>query len=229
MSNFTHDQVIDCILEHCGKSPSDLEPKQFQDLTITIAQMHGAAHVWQKPREIENQLEDVRTKLSDAMQAIKGLDNYAKALARRGADRESEKNFQELILKLDRMELSDDERRQQVEKICKDWNPQPKEEWVDYLALAAIQKLRNSLVLPIEKAIQNAPTGPGRPPNRRAYLVAEYAYILYLELTGEEPGFWEGAETPFSRLVSALYSTYGIRAGLKKPILAAMHKYKISS
>lgn len=226
MSNFTNNHVIDCILEHCRKSRSDLEPKQFQDLIITTARMHGAAHVWQKPREIKDHLEDVRAKISDAMQAIKGLDNYAKSLARIDADRESEENFQELILKVDRMGLSDDERRQQIEKICEGWKPQPIEEWVDYLALEAMEKLRKSLVLPIEKAIPNEQNGPGRPLNRRAYLVAECAYILYLDLTGEEPGFWEGGETPFSRLVSALYSMYGIRAGLKKPILAAMHKYK---
>lgn len=226
MNGYTHDQVRDCVLNHCGKSLSDLTPKKFQDLTMKLGRMHSAASVWQKPGEIENQLEAVRAKLVDAMNAVSGMDNYAKVLARSEADRERDTNFQKRILELQNFEMSDDERYQQVVKICASWKPQPIAEWVDNAALDAMEKLRKSLARPIEQAIPNAPTGPGRPPNRRAYLVAEYAYILYTDLTEQEPGFWEGAETPFSRLVSELYKIYGIRAGLKKPILATMHKYK---
>jgi hypothetical protein len=226
MSGYTHDQVRDCVLNHCGKSLSGLTPKQFQDLTMKLAQMHGAAYVWQKPGRIENQLETVRTKLIEAMNAVSGMDSYAKALARNEADRKRDTVFQNQILELQDLEMSDNDRRQRVEEICTSWKPQPQAEWVDNAALEAMDKLRKSLVRPIEQAIPNTPIGPGRPPNRRAYLVAEYAYIFYADLTEQEPGFWEGAETPFSRLVSELYDIYGIRAGLKKPILAAMHKYK---
>lgn len=225
MSGITHDQVLECVLNHCGKSLNDLAPSQFQDLTWKLANMHGAASVWQKPSEIENQLEAVRAKLLDAMTAIKGMDNYAKALARKEADRDRDSNFQNQILALQDLEMSDDVRRQRVNSICAGWKPQPQAEWVDNAALSAMEKLRESLVCPIKKAIPNTPTGPGRPANRRAYLVAEFAYVLYLDLAEQEPGFWEGGETPFSRLVSELYRIYGIRAGIKKPILSAMHKF----
>jgi hypothetical protein len=226
MSGFKHDQVRDCVLNHCGKSLGELAPSQFQDLTMMLANMHGAASVWQKPSAIEDQLEAVRAKLLDAMTAVKSMDNYAKALARKEADRDRDTNFQKQILALQDLEMSEDERRQQIGSICANWNPQPQAEWVDNAALSAMDKLRESLVWPIEKAIPNTRTGPGRPANRRAYLVAEFAYVLYVDLAEQEPGFWDRGETPFSRLVSELYKIYGIRAGIKKPILSAMHKFK---
>ena len=226
MSGYTHDQVMNCVLNHCGKSLSDLAPEQFRDLTMKLADMHGAASVWQKPGEIEKQLEAVRTKLFEAMTAVSGMDNYAKYLARNDADQKRNTDFLNRILEIQNLEVSDDERRQRIEEICTNWKPQPQAEWVDNAALDAMDKLRKSLIRPIEQAIPNTLNGPGRPPNRRAYLVAEYAYIFYMDLAEQEPGFWEGAETPFSRLVSELYKIYGIHAGLKKPILAAMHKYK---
>lgn len=226
MSEISHETITKMILSHCSVDISDLEPKEYQNLMLKIGKMHGAAYVWQKPSQVEVQLEEAREKLADAMESVRSLDNYAKSLARREADRKRGTDFQERILELEKIDLSQGDKRQRFKEICADQKPQPKEEWVDLAALAAMEKLRNSLVRPIEVAIPNAQTGPGRPPNRRAYLVAEHAYVIYFELTGKKPGFYEGSKTPFSKLVEALYQSYGINAGLKKPISAAMHKFK---
>lgn len=229
MKEFSHSDVWNCVLKCCSIPRDEITLEKFQNVTALIGAMHGAGSVWSKPNEVETQLEAVRSKLFDAMEAIRGMDNYAKSLARREADKGSFSDLGRLVLELSNSEMDEEQRKIKMEKLSETWKPQPKEQWVDYAALEAMEKLRASLVNPIEKLIQISPTGAGRPPNRRAYAVAEYAYLIFVELTEQKPGFWEGGKTPFSSLVEELYQIYGIRAGLKKPILAAMHKYERTS
>lgn len=205
--NPTHDQIFHIFCKHCGVAyigPDagkdhiqnyDLPRETFQKLTSRLAHMHGAAHVWMRPGSVESEAEKLRTKLASTIEAIEGLDHYAMALARREADRD------------------------RLDQIV------PREEWVDHAAITAINALRDALVFPIERAIPNAPTGAGRPPNRRAYGVVECAYLTFEELTGKKPTFWNGGETDFSRLVEELFQVYGIKSTLRKPIEAAMHKF----
>lgn len=205
--NATHDEIFHIVCKHCGVpyiGPDagkehiqnyDLPRETFQNLTLRIAHMHGAAHVWMRPGNAENEAEKLRAKLASTIEAIEGLDRYAMALARREADRD------------------------RLDQIV------PREEWVDYAAIAAISALRAALVFPIERAISNAPTGAGRPPNRQAYGVAESAYLIFEEVTGKKPTFWNGGDTDFSRLVEQLFKAYGIKSTLRKPIEAAMHKF----
>lgn len=235
--NATHDEIFHIVCEHCGVAyigPDaekehiqnyDLPRETFQNLTLRLAHMHGAAHVWMRPGNVESEAEKLRAKLASTIEAIEGLDRYAMALARNEADRSREKELEKAILQLDREKLPKEEHRAALEKLCGNYEPQPIDEWVDHAAIAAINALRDALVFPIERAIPNAPTGAGRPPNRRAYGVAEAAYLIFEEVTGKKPTFWNGGETDYSRLVSALFEAYGIKSTLRKPIEAAMHKF----
>jgi hypothetical protein len=225
MADSYHGEVMKCVFTHCGIDLHTVEPETFQSVNLAVAQMHGAAHVWQKPSEIERELEDARTKLNEAIKAVQDLDNYAKALARKQAERKADEAFEMRILAVGQSDVSEDEKEQRLNEIVRDWQPTPQELWVDNFAIAAMSRLRDALKHPIEQAIPNVRLGAGRPPNRQAYAVAECAYRLFSELTGTKPTYWNGGETPFSRLVTGLYSAYGIESSLRKPIEAAMHKY----
>lgn len=235
--NATHDQIFHIVCKHCGVAyigsdagkehirNYDLSRETFQNLTLRLAHMHGVAHVWMRPGSVESEAERLRTKLASTIEAIKGIDRYAMVLARNVADRARKEEFDEAVLRLERDNLSQEEHRVALEKLCAEYKPQPIEKWVDQAAISALNALRDALVLPIERAIPNAPTGAGRPPNRRAYGVAESAYLIFEEVTGRKPTFWNGGETDFSRLVEELFQVYGIKSTLRKPIEAAMHKF----
>lgn len=223
MSEYTYDQIRDCVLKHCEKSLTDLTPTQETSFPMQLMSMTMASSIWQKPGDIEDQLETVRAKLSDAIDSVRKMDPRAKVYARNYADRDRETKFIKEVQENNDADLSVGEWRHRRDEIVARWKPQPQFEWVDYAALSAMEKLRDSLVKPLEYATSSPPAGPGRPVNRQAYKVAEHAYLIYVYLTEEEPGFWEGGATPFSRMVKELYEFYGINASLKKPILAAMH------
>lgn len=202
-----HRAIFCTVCDHCGvpylwpgqeprhSSNYDLTPEAYQRLNLQLAQMHVAARVWTRPGNVEAEIEVARKKLTAAIDAVRAIDGYAMSVARRAAD---------------------PDRLYQIV---------PREEWVDYAAIAAMEQLRDALIHPVERAIPHAPTGPGRPPNRRAYAVADCAYRIFADLTGTKPTFWNGGETAFSRLVTDLFSAYGITSSLRKPIEAAMHKY----
>ncbi|MDA0261198.1 MAG: hypothetical protein O3A21_03240 [Proteobacteria bacterium] len=226
MTSSTDAEVMDCIFEHCGVDEAQIERQTLHGVNLMVGHMHGAAWRWQKPREIESQLENARTKLKEAMEAVQGLENYAKSMARLEADRGREEKFLKRIAEVARANLPNEEALERMKAICKEWQPQPRDAWVDIAALDAMKKLRAALTYPIEKAIANAPVGPGRQRNTRAYAVCEIAYQIFVDITGEKPTFWNGGETPFSRMLSNLYRLYGIRSTLRKPFEAAMHKFE---
>ncbi|WP_147438863.1 hypothetical protein [Roseovarius spongiae] len=238
MSDFTQDQIFSLICEHCDvaylgddqtkRDPQnfDLSPEDYRKLSSQIARMHGAAHVWTRPSKIESEIEDARKKISSAIAAIKGLDGHAKSLARIEADRGREERLLAQLEESARLGGTKGEQSVRAKEICAAYQPQPIAEWVDHAAIAAMEKLRDALIYPVEQAIPNAPTGPGRPPNRRAYLVAEHAYLIFKDLTGRKPTFWNAKETtPFGRMVELLFRVYGIKSTVRKPIEAAMHKF----
>lgn len=227
MSENTHEEAKECIFTCCNRNPETIERETYSRLSIMMAKMSSAARAWQKPSEIENQLENARKKIREAERAIAELDNYAKSLARLEADRNIDNDFQATIIEIDQSNLPDDVKTDRINQACSEWLSQDRPEWVDHAALGAMERLHHALSYPIEKAIPNTSTGSGRPPNRRAYLVAEYSYLIFQDLTGSTPTYWNGGETPFSRMVTGLYRIYGIRATLRKPIEAAMHKYKV--
>lgn len=220
-----HLLVMTHIFQSCKVKRSQIDHEAGRRVIELVARMHGAAAVWEGPGQIEAQLEDARAKLRGAIKAVEALDGYALSLARRYSDREREERFFRRLGEIDASVNSEDAKRVMVDRLCADYEPQPPSEYVDNNALAAMAALVQSLERPTEMAIANAPQGPGRRKNRRAYEVAKYALLIYREVTDQDVGFWEGGSTPFSRLVAGLFEIYGIKAGIKKPILEAMHEF----
>lgn len=236
--NAKHDQIFAQICEYCGVSyrcPDDprRDPQNFdlprevyQKLCWRIAEMHGAARVWERPGQIENQLEDARKNLTAAIEAVKNLDNFAKVLARNEALKERDQEFERQIVEIGASGLPQNEQIEQINNVIEAFPPIPPEEYIDHAAIAHLEKLRDALVRPIEAAIPSVQEGRGRPRNTRAYAVAEYAYLIFEELTGQKPTFWNGKETTaFGRMVEFLFEVYGIKSTVRKPIEAAMHKF----
>lgn len=238
MTDLKHDHIFAQICEHCGvayrrpdeatRDPQnfDLSREVYQKLNWRIGTMHAKAHCWERPGHIENQLEDARKKLTAAIEAVESLDNYAKVLARNEALKERDEDFKRQIVEIGASGLSQDKQIEQMNSVIEAFPPIPPEEYIDHAAIAQLKKLRDALVRPIEAAIPSVQEGPGRPRNRRAYAVAEYAYQIFEELTGQKPTFWNGKETtPFGRMVEFLFEAYGIKSTIRKPIEAAMHKF----
>lgn len=239
MSNFTHHGIFALICEHCGvaylgpdetrRDPQnfDLSPEVYQKLNRRIAMMHGSARVWEKPGQVESQLEDARKKLAAAIEAVEKLDNYAKAQARREALKERDTEFEKQLVAISESGAPRDEQIERMNRVIEAFPPVPLEKWIDYAAIAQIKALSTALVRPIEAAIPMVQEGRGRPRNLRAYAVAEHAYVIFEELTGQKPTFWNAKETtPFGRMVERLFEAYGIKGTIRKPIEAAMHKFK---
>lgn len=221
-----HHLVLDHIFQSCKVERSRVDRETKQRVNLLVGGMHGAARMWEKPDQVEDQLENARAKLRDAIKAVEALDKFALVLARKDADRERDDQFLRSIEEIEAREISDAEKRELFERISADFKPQAVSDYVDKKAVASMAALFQSLERPTEQAIANAPQGRGRRKNRRAYAVAEYSLLIYREITGQDPGFWERGDTPFSRLVGGLFEIYGINADLKKPILAAMHKFQ---
>lgn len=89
-------------------------------------------------------------------------------------------------------------------------------EWIDERALAVLDQLReavNAAAVSEEIARSWRPNGRGgRRPNRRAYAAALSVARLYRDMTQSAPTFWNGNETPYSRLLKEVFSVVGINA-----------------
>ncbi|WP_101067709.1 hypothetical protein [Roseovarius salinarum] len=234
----THYQIFCMICDECGieyRGPDtperlprnyNLTREAYQRLNGWIAKMHGAASVWERPGEIETQLEDARKKLAAAIEAIEKLDNYARVQARREALKERDAEFERQLAAIAESGAPRDEQLERMNRVIEAFQTVPREEWIDYAAIAQIKALSAALTRPIEQAIPMVQEGRGRPRNLRAYAVAEHAYVIFEELTGQKPTFWNAKETtPFGRIVQQLFNVYGIKSNVRKPIEAAMHKF----
>lgn len=238
MADFTHHQIFALICEHCSvayRGPDETEryaqnfdlcPEVYQRLNLRLAAMHCAAGVWERPGQIESELEDARKKLMAAIEAVENLDNDAKALARSEALKERDAEFERQIAAVFADGGSQSEQLEKMNSVIQAFPPIPTSEYVDYAAIAQIKTLSAALVRPIEAAIPLVQEGAGRPRNIRAYAVAEHAYLIFEELTGQKPTFWNAKETtPFGRMVEQLFAAYGVKSTVRKPIEAAMHKF----
>lgn len=221
----SHDEIYSEALRHCGVVDADLSSETRLSAITRIAQMYGAARIWERPGDIEDQLENARSKLSEAISAVESLDGFAKALARREATVEQDRQFESTLAAIADGPGSKEEKQRQLSEAVLANPPLESSQYVDNAAIEKMKALRKALERPITQAIPIAHTGPGRPKNLRAYLVAEHAYLLFEVLTQSRPTFWNGGETPFSRLVDFLFQAYGINSTIRKPIEAAMHKF----
>lgn len=206
----------------------DLTREQYQRVNLRLVGIMNASRIWERPKEIENQLEDARQKLRAAIEAVESLDNYAKFLARTEAAKERDAEFQKEFVRAVESAKTPEGRNANPAKLKERFPDPTPAEYVDHATVAQIKALSEALVRPIEAAIPLVQEGRGRPKNLRAYAVAEHAYLLFEELTGEKPTFWNARETtPFGRLVEYLFDAYGIKSTVRKPIEAAMHKFGV--
>lgn len=222
--------VFEAIERATGVDP-DKAPDVLRDLAYkgAIMVISHTPQGWERPQEIEKELEGVLSDIRALRKRIIKLDGYSLSMARRRQD-----PLQEEIAKIDVAEVlrqlkSDLEAQGRGEQTPpRLWHQigdaPPIENWVDKAALRHLDELEKCLIAPIEAAIASAPSGRGRPKNRRAYRIAEFAVGMFVRLTGEKPTYWNGTETKFSRLVEELFQIGGVKADIRKPIEAAMSK-----
>jgi hypothetical protein len=175
---------------------------------------------WESPTKIEKEIDGIIRDIRKLRKRISALDGYAASLARRHAQRHEEQAINDAIV----ASAQDPEKLEEALKQFDEFSTRPKELWVDFAALAHLDALEQALIKPAEVAIAASPPGAGRRPNRRAYRVALATARAFRDLTGENPTFWNGGETPFSRMLAEIYRSAGIKADLRKPIEAAMHE-----
>lgn len=205
-----------------GIDLASCDQEKTQEITRHAVAIFGSAIplAWEKPNRIEAEIDGIIRDIRKLRQRIGALDGYAKALARKHAERETEQEINDIIVASagDRVKMAEAVR--QFDEFCR----HPKELWVDIAALSHLEALEQALTKPAEVAIAATPPGAGRRPNRRAYRVAFEAARAFQDLTGTNPTFWNRGETPFSRMVADIYRCSGIKADLRKPIEAAMHE-----
>lgn len=208
-------EVIGVDLAFCDQSTA-------QEINHQAYAIFGAAMplAWEKPGKVETEIDGIIRDVRKLRRRIVALDGYAKAMARKDAERETEREIHDAIVASagDPVKLAEAVRR------LDEFSKRPKELWVDFAALSHLDALEQALAKPAETAIAATPSGAGRRPNRRAYRVALVAARAFQDLTGTKPTFWNGGETPFSRMVAEIYRCAGIKADLRKPIEAAMHE-----
>ena len=174
------------------------------------------------PSKLEAEIDGIQRDIRKLVKRIEALDPRARMMARWRGD-----GLDAIMEVLGT--ASDPSAREDAHKKWDELAEKPMEDWIDFRTLRQLRALEDALVRPIESAINAAPPGAGRRPNRRAYEVALAAAQAYRKLTNADPTFWNGGETPFSRMVRNIYECGGIEADIRKPILAAMHKLKHES
>jgi hypothetical protein len=175
---------------------------------------------WESPSNIENEIDGIIRDIRRLRQRIMALDGYAMSLARRYAERDKEQEINDAIV----ASIGDAEKMAEAIERFDEFSRRPMGLWVDKAAIAHLDALEQALTEPARIAIAAVPVGAGRRPNRVAYRVALTAAVAFRDLTDTDPTFWNGGETPFSRMVADIYKCAGIKADLRKPIEAAMHK-----
>lgn len=216
-----HDQVFEAIKRATGK-----DVREIRDMDESWFFINGAVTVvlhptWSKPGDVEAELEGVLQDLRSLRRRIENLDRHALVLARQAQTADRDKALEAQLVE----KAGDFAAINQLLHDHEGASLDPRN-YVDQAALRHIQQLEQCLVAPIERAIAAAPTGRGRPKNRRAYDIADFAAQAYFKLTQKPPTFWNGGATPFSRLVDDLFALGGVTADPRKPIEAAMSKMR---
>ncbi|MEH6787595.1 MAG: hypothetical protein V7673_09745 [Paracoccus sp. (in: a-proteobacteria)] len=201
-------------LASCGQSTAQEINRQAYAIFVSAMPL-----AWENPGKIEAEIDGIIRDLRKLRQRIVELDGYAKTLARKHAERKMERKIHDAIV----ASAGDPEKMTEAVRQFDEFSRRPKELWVDIAALSHLDALEQALTGPAKVAIAANPPGAGRRPNRRAYRVALAAAHAFHALTGTNPTFWNGGETPFSRMVADIYRCAGIKADLRKPIEAAMH------
>lgn len=190
---------------------------------LICAATYGA--IWEKPKEVEDDLEELRRDLRSVRERIISMDSFAKWLAR--CDAAGKFALEELM-----DEAAAADHHEEVRQLAAKWaEPIPQAELVDVAAINAIRRLEASLPVAIEKAVSEVNKSPTRPANWPARLVALKAARAYKELVSF-PGRSRKnpLSTPLGRMVRELFvlleirSTTGKIAGVESPLNWALDK-----
>ena len=220
------DALNNLIFRHCNIRKEDLLGEDRTMLILARVRILSALRSWDKPSEIEASVEMARRKLQGAIKAVESLDNYAKVLTRREATREADEDRRNNFVKLLETANGEADKRELTAAFLESDQPLSQEQWIDLATVRHMKELERSLRRPIEVAIEVSPSGPGRPRDRTAYALSDIACSLFVHFTGSQPTFWNGGKTPFSRFVAELFVVSGLTSSIRKPIEAAIHKYK---
>ncbi|MBL3579231.1 hypothetical protein [Rhodovulum visakhapatnamense] len=215
--------------EVAGIDEATCDQTTAQSITCHATRIYGATlpDPWENPRAIEKEIDGIRAEIRKLRKRIQALDGHARSLARNHADRNEREDVEANIVSS--IKDGDDEALRTSLERLNEYSARPKGQWVDFAALTHLDALEVALIGPAERAIAAAGTGPGRRPDRRAYRTAAAAARAFRDLTGTDPTFWNGGETPFSRMLVRIYQCAGIKADLRKPIEAAMHELRSDS
>ena len=177
---------------------------------------------WPNPSAVESEIDGVIRDIRKLRRRVAALDHAALASARMHAEREERAAIHEAIVAAGSNSVA-------LRNACAqfdEFSRRSHETWVDIAAIRHLDALEDALKGPAAKAVAAAGTGAGRRPDRRAYRTAAAAARAYRDLTGTDPTFWNGGETPFSRMLVRIYQCAGIKADLRKPIEAAMRELR---
>lgn len=173
-----------------------------------------------EPRKIEREVDQIIKDIRSLRKRISALDDYARSCARRAADRPEFKDVLEAIADSE----CDPEAMNAAVQRFETLSQKPRSEWVDFAALHHLDALETAMRDLGLQAIARTSPGAGRRGNQHAHKVAFAAAKAYVDLTGEQPTFWNGGSTPFSRMIERLFAELEIKAGIRGPVEAAMQK-----
>jgi hypothetical protein len=215
------ENVFDAIQRGTG-----VDPRLVRDEAVRWHLFNGAVRVvtkpaWERPKEIEAELEGILSDIRALKKRIRSADRHAVVLARQEATKKEKDDFERAIIEAKGDRTLNDKLSREYMQAMAEITP---DRYVDRAAIKHLEEVERCFVRPIEVAIKAGPQGRGRPKNQHAHQMAEFAAEAFMLLTGEKPTYWNGTENAFSAMVSELFSIGGILADIRKPIEAAMSK-----
>lgn len=216
-----HCNVFAAIERATGVDPNSVRDERRRMYLFNGAAMVFTPPAWKRPKEIEEELEGIRSDIRALKRRIQNADRFAMVLARREA---TKSNLKELEAEVEEAQGNHESISLAAERYFIKERAITPDKYVDRAAIEHLEEVEKCLVRPIEEAIELAPKGRGRPKNNRAHAIALYAARTYFWLTGEKPTFWNGTDNAFSILVEELFNIGNVVADIRKPIEAAMSK-----
>lgn len=216
MSRYNRLKAI--LADVAGLDESKCDRQTARRITELVSKIPTTPHPISEPQRIEREVDLILKDVRSLRKRIASLDASARSYARRAADRDKMLELMTAIA-----DAPDDE---EALRNFNEFSQRPAEEWVDFAALQHLDHLQDAMEKLGARAVELAPAGAGRRRNQHAYDVAYQAALIFVELTGKQPTFFNGGSTPFSRMLERIFAELGIKATIRKPIEAAMHKLR---
>lgn len=227
-----HDELYRLICEECdvpyvnGTTPYAEPHHTHLIICDIIRDVYMACARYRNPGKVEEDIEDARQKILEAVKAIEALDGWVRAMARQKADGATSADRDKKALEIISLNLSAEETSL---RLHEEFKPPPREEWADIAALREMKRFRDGLAYPVEMIIPAVPQGRGRRKDVRAHGVAIALARGYVHLTLKEPRFRNEGQTPYGRLVAGAFRILEIKTGVRMPAEAGAKAYKRST